>query len=79
MRQPNNHRAKWVQTEAAKHTTPDIIRRRIAHEQKQISTLRGLGLSSPTAQQALEMREELVRVLTKRLAQFKNAERELGS
>jgi hypothetical protein len=58
-----------VQTEAAKHITPDSIRRRIAHEEKEIRDLTGLGLGRDV-QMALDAHRELIRVLTERLADF---------
>ena len=70
MHQRNERRSRWVQTEAAKHTTPESIRRRIAHETEQIRTLSGTGIPSASMAEALEAHHELIRVLTKRLADF---------
>ena len=44
MPKPDDPRSRWVQTEAAKHTTPDSIRQRIADEQQQIRILIDAGL-----------------------------------
>ena len=48
---------------------PDSIRRRIAHEEKEIRDLTGLGLGRDV-QMALDAHRELIRVLTERLADF---------
>jgi hypothetical protein len=45
MRKPNDRRSQWAQTEAAKHTIPDSMRQRIAHETEQIRILTGSGLT----------------------------------
>ena len=63
--------SQWVRTEAAKHTTPDSLRQRIAFEQKQIRALTGAGLGGGAAREALEAHHELIRVLTERLAKFR--------
>jgi hypothetical protein len=68
MPQINDQRARWVQTAAAKHTTPDSIRRRIASETERVRILSGAGAASGLWEEALEARHELIRVLTKRLA-----------
>lgn len=73
MRQPNGHRAKWVQMEAAKHTTPARIRRRIADAEKHIRDLLDVGAGSSSMEQALEAHYELIRVLTKRLADLSSS------
>jgi hypothetical protein len=70
MQQKNNHRSKWVQTEAAKHTTQESIRRRIADEEKHIHALLGAGATTGPMGQALEAHYELIEILTKRLAHF---------
>ena len=70
MHQRNERRSRWVQTEAAKHTTPDSIRRRIVHETEQIRNLLGSGAASDSMAEALEAHRELIRVLTERLAGF---------
>ena len=70
MRKPSDPRSRWVQTEAAKHTTPDSIRRRIADEREQIRILSGAGVASDPLGEALEAHHELIRVLTERLADF---------
>jgi hypothetical protein len=62
MQQPDGRRPKWVQTEAAKHDTPESIRRRIADEQRQIRILSGAGLTNETIRTALEAHHELIRV-----------------
>jgi len=59
-----------VQTEAAKHTTPDSMRRRIAFETEQVRILTSAGLTDGPMAKALEAHYELNRVLTKRLADF---------
>jgi hypothetical protein len=71
MQKPDDPRSRWVQTEAAKHTTPDSIRRRIAHETEQIRILSGAGLGGGPMAKALEAHHELIRVLTERLADFR--------
>lgn len=67
MPQMNGRISRWVQVEAAKHTTPDSIRRRIASETEQIRILTGAGVAGGSLAEALEAHHELVRVLTKRL------------
>ena len=57
-----------VQTEAAKHTTPDSIRQRIADEREQIRILTSAGLTDGPMAKALEAHYELIWVLTERLA-----------
>ena len=71
MQKPDDPRSRWVQTEAAKHTTPESMRRRIAYEEKQIRILVGAGLTDGPMAKALEAHYELIRVLTKRLADFR--------
>ena len=66
----NGRRSRWVQIEAAKHTTPESIRQRIAYEEKQINALEGAGLGQEI-EQAREAHRELIRVLTERLADFR--------
>ena len=68
----NGQRSRWVQTEAAKHTTPESIRQRIAHEEKLIQVLASAGLSED-AERALETHHELIRVLTERLAKLSSS------
>jgi hypothetical protein len=70
MQQSNSHRSIWVQTEAAKHSTRESIRQRIAEAEKHIRDLTNAGISSSTMEQALEAHYELIEVLTKRLADF---------
>ena len=70
MSQTYNHKSRWVQTEAAKHTTPESIRRRIADEEKAVRALLSVGVASGPMEQALEAYYELIRVLTERLADF---------
>ncbi|WP_262298342.1 hypothetical protein [Microvirga sesbaniae] len=60
-----------MQKEAAKHTTPESIRRRIAEAEKQIHDLFNAGGTSGPMGQALEAHRELIEVLTKRLADFR--------
>jgi hypothetical protein len=55
----------WVRRQAAKHTTPESIRRQIAHEREQIRILTGSGLGD--FRRALEFHHELIRVLSERL------------
>ena len=64
-------RARWVRTEAAKHSTPESIRRRIAEEEKHIRDLSNAGGTSGPMGQALETHRELIEVLTKRLADLR--------
>jgi len=68
--QTNDRTSRWVQTEAAKHTTPASIRQRITYEEEQIRILMGTSLTEHMAQ-ALKAHHELIRVLTKRLADFR--------
>ena len=65
-------RSNWVQTEAAKHTTPESIRRRIALENEQIRILVGSG-GGETMERALEAHHELIRVLTEHLAELSSS------
>jgi hypothetical protein len=69
MHKANGRVSRWAQKEAAKHTTPDSIRQRIAHEEKQIRVIESTSLTGHMAQ-ALEAHRELLQVLTKRLADF---------
>jgi hypothetical protein len=62
---------KWVQTEAAKHTTPASIQQRIADEHMQIRALSDAGITSGRMEQALEAHYELIEVLAKRLTDFR--------
>jgi hypothetical protein len=62
---PRN-KATWVRTEAAKHVTVGSIRRRIAHEEKQIHILQDSGLGAGL-DDALDAHHELIRVLSERL------------
>ncbi len=59
-------RLRWVLTEAAKHTTPESMRRRIALAEKQLLALEGLSHSRDT-QKAQEAHKELISVLSERL------------
>ena len=65
----NGHRARWVQREAAQHTTPESIRQRIAHEEKQIDALASAGLGQEI-EKAREAHVDLIQVLSERLADF---------
>ena len=65
----------WVQKEAAKHTTADSIRRRIAHEEKQIRVLASSGLSAGV-DTALDAHYELIRVLSERLDELQREQTE---
>ena len=67
----DNHTSRWVKNEAAKHTTPDSIRRRIDEEIKIIRTLWDTGVTEELMVEALENHKELIRVLTDRLNEFK--------
>ncbi|WP_457093982.1 hypothetical protein [Microvirga sp. P5_D2] len=71
MPRPNGQPSKWVQKEAAKHTTPESIRRRIALEEKQINALAGVG-SGYLAEKARREHFELIQVLSERLARAEN-------
>jgi hypothetical protein len=71
MQKPDDPSSRWVQTEAAKHTTPESIRRRIADEEKHIRDLLNAGGTSGPMEQALEAHYELIEVLKKRLADFR--------
>jgi hypothetical protein len=62
-----------VQTEAAKHTTPGSIRRRIAYETEQIRILVDAGLGSGPTTKALEAHDELIRLITERLAKLSSS------
>jgi hypothetical protein len=64
----------WVRTEAAKHTTADSIRRRIAHEKEQIRVLTGNGLGD--VNKALAAHHELIRVLSERLDELQREQTE---
>ena len=66
MPKQNGQRSNWVEREAAKHTTPESIRRRIAFEEKQITDL--ASISSSEAEYAREAHVELIQVLSERLA-----------
>jgi hypothetical protein len=67
MPKPNGQQSKWVQREAAKHTTPESIRQRIALEEKQIRALAGVGSGHP-AEKARREHFALIQVLSERLA-----------
>jgi hypothetical protein len=71
MQKPNDLSSRWVQTEAAKYTTPESMRRRIVYEQKQIRILVDAGLGGGHIAKALEDHHELIRVLMERLANFR--------
>ena len=71
MQKPDDPRSRCVQTEAAKHTTPDSLRRRIAFEAEQVHILTSAGLTDGPMAKALEAHYELIRVLTERLADFR--------
>jgi len=61
----------WVRSQAAKHTTPESIRRQIAHEREQIRILTGSGLGD--FGRALEFHHELIRALSERLAKLSSS------
>ena len=71
MQKPDDPRTRWVQTEAAKHTTLESMRRRIAYATEQIRILTDAGLRDGPMAKALEAHYELIRVLTERLANFR--------
>jgi hypothetical protein len=60
-------RPGWVLREAAKHITPESIRKRIQYERDQIRVLEDVGLTEGMAQ-SLEAHHELIQVLSERLA-----------
>ena len=70
MQKPDDPRYRWARAEAAKHTTVDSMRRRIADETEKIRILMGAGLTDGPMRQALENHHELIRILTERLADF---------
>jgi hypothetical protein len=53
----------WVRRQAARHTTPESIKRQIAREREQIRILTGAG----DFRRALEFHHELIRALSERL------------
>jgi hypothetical protein len=61
----NGQKSRWVQKEAAKHTTPASIRRRIARAEEHIRFLAGAGFADMA-----QAHQELIRVLTERLAEI---------
>jgi hypothetical protein len=67
MPRPNGQLSRWVQKEAAKHTTPESIRQRIAYEEKQIRALASVGSGDPV-EKARRDHFELIQVLSERLA-----------
>jgi hypothetical protein len=71
MPRPNGQPSKWVQKEAAKHTTPESIRQRIALEEKQITALAGVG-SDHLTEKARREHFALIKVLSERLARAEN-------
>ena len=70
MRKLNGRRSRWVQTEAAKHTTAGSMRQRIAYEEEQVRALMSTSFGGDI-EQALEAHHELIRVLSVRLAEFR--------
>jgi hypothetical protein len=67
---PEDPMRKWVQTEAAKHTTPASIRQRMAYEEKQILALASTGFGGDM-EKARKTHRELIQVLSERLADFR--------
>jgi hypothetical protein len=67
MPKPNGQQSKWVQREAAKHTTSESIRQRIAYEEKQIRALANVS-SGQSMEKARKDHFELIQVLSERLA-----------
>ena len=61
---------KWVRRQAAKHIAPASIRQQIDYERGQIRILTSAGLGGDY-RGALEAHQELIRVLTERLADFR--------
>ena len=74
MPKPNGHRARWVQREAAQHTTPESIRRRIAYAENQINALASAGLG-PAIEKAREAHVDLIQVLSERLARGRDLQK----
>ena len=64
-----------MRKEAAKHTTADSIRRRIAHENEQVRILRRTGLSAGI-EKALDAHHELIRVLSEHLDELQRGQTE---
>ncbi|WP_147023234.1 hypothetical protein [Microvirga aerophila] len=71
MPKANGQQSRWVQKEAAMHTTPDSIRQRIAYEEKQIRALANVGSGQPV-EKARKDHFDLIRVLSERLARAEN-------
>jgi hypothetical protein len=67
----NGQPSRWVQKEAAKHTTPESIRQRIAYEEKQTRALANIGSGRPV-EEARKNHFELIQVLSERLARAEN-------
>jgi hypothetical protein len=57
------------------HTTADSIRRRVAHEEKQIRVLKDSGFSAGL-EEALAAHHELIRVLFERLDELQREQTE---
>ena len=74
MPRPNGQPSKWVQREAAKHTTPESIRQRIAHAEKRIDALASAGLG-PEMVKAREAHVDLIQVLSERLARGRDLQK----
>ena len=65
--------SRWVQMEAAKHTTPESNRRWIAHETEQIRILADAGLTERPTGQALETRRGLIQFMTECFAKLSSS------
>ena len=74
MPKPNGPRARWVQIEAAKHTTPESMQRRIAYAERQLRDLDALG-SGRDIEMAREAHRQVVKVLSDYLAAHTRANR----
>jgi hypothetical protein len=68
MQKLDDPKNQWARRQAAKHTTPESIRQRIAYEQEQIRILTRAGLGDEPVAAALEAHYQLIRILTERLA-----------
>ena len=67
MRQMDNRRSSWLQKEVAKQTSLESMRQRIVRAQEQLRLLESYGFHNDAAR-ARKAHEELIRVLSERLA-----------
>jgi hypothetical protein len=74
MPKPTGPRSRWVLTEAAKHATPESMRRRIAYAQRQLLDLTILG-SGRDMERAREAHQQLIEVPSDRLASHMHTNR----